>query len=395
MSGRRVIMVTRRFWPLMGSNEFIIAGLGRELMERGLVPSFVTARCDMQWPSDVVFREMPVHRIAFPQHIGWGSPRYLIALSRWLRRHQSEFDIICVSGLSLEALAVMKALAGSGTPVVLRAERGVKKGDGDCERAQRVARQLMYYGPGDAAVVVPSEAARKRLIAMSFSAERLRRIPDGVAVAEPQWQGNKLSARSAIANANEDLRVGLNMAVVTYVGPFQPEYKLDQLISAWQRVVGNHPYARLWLIGDGPERNPLYRRVQDADLVGRILMPGIFDDVDDIMQASDLLVVPSGVVDQSATILQAMAARVPVLVAESPEHAEVVRDGVTGRLLAQTSLGAMADAISAALANPRHGARMATAAFEFVRQRHSRRAMGQQYQDLFEHLICLSRKAVP
>ncbi|MFO7906550.1 MAG: glycosyltransferase family 4 protein [Planctomycetota bacterium] len=395
MSGTRVVMVTRRFWPLMGGSESVTAGLGRELMERGLVPSFLTARFDMRWPSDVVFQEMAVHRLAFPQQVGWGPLRYGIVLARWLRRHQNEIDLACVSGLSLEAHAAIKALAGTRIPVVLRAESDAPRLAEGTSPEHRVARQVARHGRTDVAVVVSSEAARQRLIDAGFSGRHLRLVPDGIALKESGWGTDTLSARSALAGANEDLRVGLYMTVVTYVGPLQAEYKLDQLIWAWQRVAGSFPHARLWLIGDGPCRNQLYRMVQDADLVGRVVMPGTFDNLEDIMRASDLLVVPSGAIDQSPTILTAMAKRVSVLVAKSPEHASVVRDGVTGRLLAQTNSNALADAISGALADPRDGEDMAAAAFGFVHQYHSRRAMGQQYHDLFEHLTGASRKVVP
>lgn len=388
-------MVTRRFWPLMGASESVTAGLGRELRERGLVPSFLTARFDTRWPSHVVFQEMAVHRLAFAQHVGWGTLRYGIVLARWLRRHQSEVDLVCVSGLSLEADAAIKALAGSPLPLVLRAQSDASEGSGGTEREQRVARQLARYNRPDTAVVVSSDAARNRLVKRGFCERQLRLIPDGVAMPEPAWPTDRLSARAAIAAANEDLRVGLNMAVVTCVGPFRPEYGLDHLIWAWQRVAGSFPDARLWLIGDGPRRNRLYRMIQDADLVGRVLLPGTFDNLEDVMQASDLLVVPSGSVDQSPTVLKAMAKRVSVLVAASPEHASVVRNGVTGRLLSKTDSNAIADGILAALADPRHGTEMAAAAFRFVHQYHSRRAMGQQYQDLFEHLMGASRKVVP
>ena len=122
MNGPRVVMITRRFWPMAGSRERLLANLGQELLELGLAPSFLTARFSAQWPADIVFREIPVHRLPFSQRLGWGTLRYLMAMSRWLRHHRLDIDLVCVSGLSLEAHAAVVATKASGIPVVIRAE---------------------------------------------------------------------------------------------------------------------------------------------------------------------------------------------------------------------------------------------------------------------------------
>lgn len=394
MSGRRVIMVTRRFWPLMGTRESATADLAGELMGRGWRPSFLTTRFDRHWPSRVVFREMAVRRLDLPHHWGWGTIRYVIALARWLRHNQTDFDVVCVSGLSLEAHATVRAFPEGRMPVVLRAEIDEPQVAGVTERMARLARQLTGRFELSSAVVVSSEAARRRLCEVGFPDRSLHEIRDGVASAEPRFQANKSSARSSLASANGDLRVGLGTPVVVYIGPLRREFNLDQLIRGWRRLAHQHPHARLWLIGDGKDRQRLYREIQDADLVGQVLMPGNFDDLEDVMRASDLLVVPSAGMDQSATVLRAMAERLPVLVADSVEHRNVVRHGVTGRLLGQTGARGIADSLSAALAAPQAGEDMAAAAFAFAQQHHSRQAMGQHYQDLFEHLISSARRMV-
>jgi hypothetical protein len=122
MSGIRVVIVTARFWPLVGHAEQVIADLARGLFEQGMLPSILTARFDTRWPVDVVFREIPVHRLPCPPRFGWGTMRYMIALSRWLRRNRPDIDLVCVSHLSHDAHAVLGALDGAGVPVVLRAE---------------------------------------------------------------------------------------------------------------------------------------------------------------------------------------------------------------------------------------------------------------------------------
>lgn len=394
MSGLRVVMITRRFWPVASPRENIITNLGQQLMGLGLVPSFLTARLAAQWPTSIVFREMAVHRLPFSPRLGWGTIRYLMALSRWLRRHRPNIDLVCVSGLSLEAHVALSVFSGSGIPVVLRAESEEAEIGTTARQLRRLAKQMTGCGERAAAVVAPSYIVRTRLFDAGFSSRQLHVIPDGVPISASPVRSSKLNVRAALAGANEDLRIGLNMPVATYIGPFEPHYGLDELVRAWRRVARDHPYAHLWLIGDGSQRKPLYRIIQDADLVGRVLMPGTFDDLQDVMRASNLLVVPSAKFDQSPTILTAMGEGLPVLVANSPEHERLVRDGVTGRVLAETIQETLADAIIGFFANPEESGRMATSAWQFVQQHHSLREMAKQHQQLFDTLIRSSQRLV-
>ncbi len=67
MNGLRLVLVTRRFWPLVGGAETATANLARGLRGLGVTPTILTGRHDAQWPADVVYREIPVHRLHFPR----------------------------------------------------------------------------------------------------------------------------------------------------------------------------------------------------------------------------------------------------------------------------------------------------------------------------------------
>ncbi len=395
MNGIRVALVTRRFWPLAGSCENTVADLSQELLAQGLAPAIVTARFDGRWPTEIVFRENTVHRLPFPQRFGWGTMRYMIALSRWLRRNCPDIDLVYVSRLSLEAHATLGAFEGSGIPVVLRAEMGEPLEGARGGQRRRLAGRVLRRCQTAAAVVATSEITRSRLLDAGFRTSQVHVIPDGVAPAEPRTGAAQLLARAALAGVNEDLRVGLNMPVVTYCGPLQPPTQLEALVTAWRYVAREHPHARLWLVGDGALRERLYRNIRDRDLLGRVLMPGTFDDLQDVLLASDLLIVPPGANDQSFALLKALAAQLPVLVATGPEQDNLVQDGITGRRFTASDPRALARAILDALANPEQGEKMAQAACQFTKQHRSLREMAQKHQQLFRDLIRSSKRLVP
>ena len=84
MSLPRVVMVTRRFWPLVGGAETAMAGLAASFQARGAATTLLTARWKPEWPLTIEHRGVRVVRIAQPAKRFWGSARYMMRLAGWL-----------------------------------------------------------------------------------------------------------------------------------------------------------------------------------------------------------------------------------------------------------------------------------------------------------------------
>ena len=394
MNGIRVAIVTHRFWPLAGHAEQAVANLAQGLLQQGVQPSIITARFDARWPTELVFREIPVHRLPCPQRFGWGTMRYMIALSRWLRRNRPDIDLVCVSRLSHDAHSSLGALAGTGIPVVLRAEAD------ESLKTSRLPPRIVRRCQGAAALVAAGQASQAELVSAGFDPQRIHVIPDGVAAAAPCTLEQRMAARAALAAVNEDLRVGFKMPVASFIGPLQAEYELEKLVDAWKIVAQDWPEARLWLIGDGAQRERLYRRIRSADLHGRVLMPGTFDCHEDVIRASNVLIVSPQMAGPSFAMMDALAAGVPVLTANRPDASgsdadPLITDGVTGRVVAGLGPQALADAIQQTFADLTQADRMAATARQHALRHHSLSEMARRHRELFQDLMNSSKRLVP
>ncbi|MCP3694380.1 MAG: hypothetical protein GY917_19400, partial [Planctomycetaceae bacterium] len=87
MKPLRSVLVTRRFWPLVGGAEMVMANLGAEFQQRALPCQILTAQWEASWPVEVVHREVPVVRLRNPRQRIWGTLRYLRSLANWLKAH--------------------------------------------------------------------------------------------------------------------------------------------------------------------------------------------------------------------------------------------------------------------------------------------------------------------
>jgi glycosyltransferase involved in cell wall biosynthesis len=118
------------------------------------------------------------------------------------------------------------------------------------------------------------------------------------------------------------------------------------------------PNARLWMVGEGPLRRKLLEQIEERHLVGRVVLAGVFDDIEDMLRAADLFVLPSLDEDLSLALLEAMAQGLPVVTTDLPGNRAVITDGVQGRLAPAGDAAALAVAVQEVLDQPDFASRL-------------------------------------
>ncbi len=353
MSFPRIALITRRFWPLVGGAEAICSSLATEFRRQGCQVRIVTAQWEPDWPKEMVHREVPVLRLPNPPVRAWGTVRYMMALSRWLRLHRDSLDIVYVSMLKHDAYAALGTLRHAGCPVILRAEGGGETGDCHWQTVGRFGPRIRRRCREAPAIVAPSEGIRDELLAAGYSSERIHFIPNGVSVGPERTEQRRRAARRALAEANCDLLAPYETPLALYTGRLHEGKGLLDLIDAWRLVVQKFPTARLWLVGDGPQREALYRRVIDHELRDRVFLPGSFDQIDDLLDAADLFVLPSYQEGMSISLLEAMGAGLPVIATDIPGNRQLVDSENQGLLTPVANPSQLAHDILRLLEQPR------------------------------------------
>lgn len=125
-------------------------------------------------------------------------------------------------------------------------------------------------------------------------------------------------------------------SVVMHVSNFRAVKRAPLLADIFANVVDNQP-ARLVLIGDGPERVETLRLLDDAGLSNRVLWIGKRQHFADLLMHADVFVLPSASESFGLAALESLSCGVPVVAGHQGGLPEVVRDGVTGRLVPEAS----------------------------------------------------------
>ena len=192
----------------------------------------------------------------------------------------------------------------------------------------------------DGAGVAVSHELRDYMIGAGFAADRLQVIHNGIDPGPHPSADQRLAARRLLGIA--DTRF-----VVMTVARLDPVKDLTGLLDAFARVRAQVPDARLVVVGDGPERERLERRAAMADLSGSVVMAGYRSDVRALLPAADVYVSNSISEGVSITILEAMAAAVPVVATSVGGTPEVLAGSAGGTLVPARAPERVASAIVA------------------------------------------------
>jgi glycosyltransferase involved in cell wall biosynthesis len=199
-------------------------------------------------------------------------------------------------------------------------------------------------GPVDGIVCV-SEGLRTLLVERGYPAERLITVRSGLEGATRAALGpietGPAGATAAESAAARRPRVGTVARLVAVKD-------IDLMLEVAALLRRTHPEVEAVIVGDGPDRGRLDARAVDAGLAGVVRFTGRLDDVGPVMRQLDVYLVTSvfegGV---SMSVLEAMAAGLPVVTTAAGGVAEAVVDGETGYVVTRDQeRGALAAALA-------------------------------------------------
>jgi glycosyltransferase involved in cell wall biosynthesis len=206
-----------------------------------------------------------------------------------------------------------------------------------------------------ARVIAVSECARRTYLATGWDTpERVVAIHNGVAGRAQPGAGTAV---------RRELGIPADAPLVAMVSTLRPEKAHDVALAAHALLRERFPAARLLVVGEGPAEHAIEPLVRAAGPA--VVMAGYRDDVMAVLDAADLLLHPSRMEAFPTTLLEAMAASVPIVATRVGGIPEIVRDGHEGLLVdAPPDAGQVAAALARLLADPELRRRMGTAARE-------------------------------
>ena len=174
--------------------------------------------------------------------------------------------------------------------------------------------------------------------------------------------------------------------VVLAAARLSPEKGFLVLIEAAASILRNDSEAAFVVFGEGVHRPILERRVADLGLTDRFVMPGFRTDLDTLIPAADVMVLPSFTEGLPNVVLEASAAGVPVVATAVGGTPEVLADGESGYLVQPGCSEEIATRVSELLRDPALRQRMGSAGRARMHDMFTFDAQAAAYLDLFARL---------
>jgi glycosyltransferase involved in cell wall biosynthesis len=151
-------------------------------------------------------------------------------------------------------------------------------------------------------------------------------VPNGVDLEPIRLVSNPIS-RTQLGFSEDDI-------LLLYVGRVGPEKNLPFLLKAFNGVSRTFEHARLVIVGDGPTRLDLVSQANELGISSKVHFTGLvpYAEIPRYLYMGDTFVTASVTEVHPLTVIEAMAAGLPVLGIKSTGVGDIVQDGVNGLL---------------------------------------------------------------
>src|SRR5206468_9172461 len=210
-------------------------------------------------------------------------------------------------------------------------------------------------------------------------------LHDGVET-QPEWSASDLAAERRLLGLPE------NRPIVAMTGQVAEVKGIWDFVAAAEMLVTRGADPFFAVLGDdlktgGATRRAMEARVASLGLSDRFKFLGFRKDAPRLVQAFDVIAVPSHVEPLGNATLEAMAAGRPVVGTRVGGIPEMIVDGETGSLVAASDPPALADAISRVVHDMRLRSRMADAARVRAREAFGIDVHGRRLQSCYDRLL--------
>ncbi len=339
--------------PFLGGAEHYVARLATGLDRSRFSPAVVMGSNDVDesllaWAAELESSGIPVTRVRMrlPFRPGDAVPIYR-ALAAF------DPDVVHVNmpgpySAQMGLLAPLARLAGARVVVTEHLpmvpwlwKRGLVK---------RIA-----VGFVDAAVTMTRANAELLVRRQGFPRQRVRVVENGVPA--------NFGRREWDRNVRAELGIEAAAVAFVFVGNLIPYKGLQRVIEALSRL--SSPW-RLVVAGAGPDAEPARELATRLEVSDRVAFLGrcSSEQVERVIAACDVLVLPSAVEGLPYVILEAMACAKPVVSTRVFGIPEAVVEGETGLLVAPDDVDGLAQALRTLAADPARRERMGRAGRE-------------------------------
>jgi glycosyltransferase involved in cell wall biosynthesis len=175
------------------------------------------------------------------------------------------------------------------------------------------------------------------------------------------------------------------------VARFKPQKNLPLLVEAFAQGPALEPRAHLLIVGHGELRRDLEKQIDALGLREKVHVLGVRSDVPGLLHAADVFVLSSDWEGNPLSVMEAMAAGIPVISTAVGGVPELIEGGESGLLVPPGDARALGGAMQYLLENPEVRTSMGSVSAKRAAERFDLRVMTEAYEELYRATVAKGR----
>jgi glycosyltransferase involved in cell wall biosynthesis len=295
-----------------------------------------------------------------------------LRLGHYIRRNR--IQIVHTYGLYPNIFAVPAArLAGASIVVASIRDRG----DILTPAQRRIQKWVCRFAH---CVLVNAETIRETLIEQGYRPEKIFVIRNGIVMSRFQKQERGTALR-------KEWNLPADAPLVLVFSRLNRMKGVEYFLDAAAILAKRFPAVRFVIAGDGANRKELEERAASLGIAERVIFTGFRTDIPILLSEASVSVLPSLSEGLSNSLLESMAAGVPVIAANVGGNPEIIEDGVSGKLVPPRDAAALAAAMGDFLGDRDLAARFGEAGRQRVTELFSMERSVHEVESLYHRLV--------
>jgi len=265
----------------------------------------------------------------------------------------------------------------SGSPPIIFVEHG--RHFPDPRKPLRVLANRLLFGRRDAVIAVAESVKQAVICKEGIPSHRIHVIPNGI---DPQPY---LAAAALRGTTRHELGLADDEVALIQVARLDHLKDHNTAIAAVEQIT--HDRVRLLIVGDGPEESQIRQRVSQSPVRERFRLLGYRRDIPNLLAAADIFLLSSVSEGLPVTVLEAMAAALPIVTTDVGDLGKTVIDGRTGFLVPPRQPETMARVLEKLCGSPELRRQLGLAGRSLLLAKFTEEAMHIAYRKLIQDVL--------
>lgn len=312
-----------------------------------------------------------IHTFTLQSFFNWSALKEGMELSRFIR--QTGIEVLQCFDFYSNVFAIPWSRI-SGVPIIL----GARRDEASMRTPGQHRTELLVYKLADG-VIANAENIKDQLVGRDkLASNKVWVIQNGLDI-------DRFDALSEPSCSRMKTIAGPSIAVVANL---RPEKGHLVLLDAVRHLTRRFPTLKVLIVGNGPMKELISRRINELELTHYVEMTGELKDVPAFLKIVDIAVLPSLKNEGFPnSVMEAMAASLPVVATDTGGTSELISEGLTGFLVPPADSEALQDRLGKLCADVELRNKMGEAGRQKIIERFTADRMVKRFESLYEALL--------